>query len=123
MASFFIGLFSVILIILCVFIVLLVLMQRSSSAGGLGAAMGGGAMESSFGPGSANILTRWTIYLSVGFFVLTAALYLAVLAREKPAFEEGPALPEFEVSAQAEDATPVEVNPEEAALAIPGEDE
>lgn len=81
--------------------------------------MGGGAMESAFGPGSANILTRWTIYMAVGFFVLTAGLYLAVLSREKPVFEKGPVLPEFEVPSQSEQATPVEPSPEEESLAIP----
>lgn len=100
MAGFLIGFFSVILIILSIFIVLLVLMQRSSSAGGLGAAMGGGAVESAFGPGSANILTRWTIYASIGFFVLAACLYLAILFRERPTVPQGPLLPEFEAPAQ-----------------------
>jgi preprotein translocase subunit SecG len=122
MASFFIGLFSVILIILCVFIVLLVLMQRSSTAGGMGAAMGGGAMESAFGPGSANILTRWTIYMAVGFFLLATGLYLAVLARENPVFEKGPILPEFEVPAQTQQIPSEEVPSQEDLETIPSEE-
>lgn len=83
MAGFFIGFFTIILILLCLFVVLLVLMQRPSANAGMGASLGGGAAESAFGAESGNVLTRWTIYCTVGFFVLVFGLYLASMSRRE----------------------------------------
>jgi len=67
------------LILLSFFIVLIVLMQRTSS--GVGEALGGGATESAFGAQGGNVLTRWTIYSAVVFFILAFGLYLWCMAR------------------------------------------
>lgn len=96
MASVLLILFLAALIILSFFIVLIVLMQRTSS--GVGEALGGGATESAFGAQSGNVLTRWTIYAAVAFFVLSFGLYLWYMARyeHRRTSNEG-ALPQIEV--------------------------
>lgn len=83
MAGFFIGFFTIILVLLCLFVTLLVLMQRPSANSGMGASLGGGMAESALGVDSGNVLTRWTIYCTVGFFVLTFGLYLAAMSNKE----------------------------------------
>ena len=80
MATFFIALFSVVLVLVCLFVTLLVLMQKPSSNSGMGAALGGGAAEQAFGGEAGNVLTRGTIYAIIAFFVLSFALYLGTLS-------------------------------------------
>jgi preprotein translocase subunit SecG len=75
MISVFIGIGTFVLIIVAVVLVFLVLAQRAKSDGGM-AAMGGGMMESAFGPDSGNVLVRTTIRATVLFFVLSFLLYL-----------------------------------------------
>lgn len=81
MVSFLIGFFSIALILISVFITLIVLMQRPSANSGMGSSLGGGIAESAFGGESANILTRYTIYAVVAFFVITFGLYLGNMSR------------------------------------------
>jgi preprotein translocase subunit SecG len=71
----FIGIGTFVLIIVAVVLSFLVLAQRAKSDGGM-AAMGGGMMESAFGPDSGNVLVRTTIRATVAFFVLSFLLYL-----------------------------------------------
>ena len=47
-----------------IFLVLVVLMQRAKTDGGIGAAMGGGSMESTFGAETNNVLSGATLALS-----------------------------------------------------------
>ena len=75
MISVFIGIGTFVLIIVAVVLIFLVLAQRAKSDSGM-AAMGGGMMESAFGPDSGNVLSRTTIRATVVFFVLSFALYL-----------------------------------------------
>ena len=82
MAGFFIGFFTIILVLLCLFLTLLVLMQRPSANSGMGSSLGGGMAESALGVDSGNVLTRWTIYCTVGFFVLSFGLYLAAMSNK-----------------------------------------
>ena len=49
MSGVLISLFTLILILVSVFLILIILMQKASSSGGMGAAMGGGMAESTFG--------------------------------------------------------------------------
>ena len=75
MISVLISIFTVILIVVAVFLGLVVLAQRAKSDGGM-AAMGGGMMESAFGPDTTNVLSGLTIKATVAFFVLSFLLYL-----------------------------------------------
>ena len=52
---------SVVLIVVAVFLSLVVLAQRAKSDAGLSSGMGGGMMESAFGPDTGNVLSRLTI--------------------------------------------------------------
>lgn len=81
MAGFIIGLFSVILVLISLFVMLIILMQRPSANSGMGSSLGGGIAESAFGGESVNVLTRWTIYCIVGFFVIAFGLYLFYMGR------------------------------------------
>ncbi len=65
---------TIILVLLSLFIVLLILLQRTS--GGMGSALGGGAADQVFGGGSAAVLTKWTVWGILLFFLLSFALYL-----------------------------------------------
>ena len=65
---------TIILVLLSLFLVLLILLQRTS--GGMGSALGGGAADQVFGGGSAAVLTKWTVWGILLFFVVSFALYL-----------------------------------------------
>jgi preprotein translocase subunit SecG len=56
--------------------VLVVLMQRPRSEG-LGAAFGGGMTENLFGAQTTHVLQKFTVWLGVGFFVVTLLLAMA----------------------------------------------
>ena len=77
----FIGLLFLVLFLLCGFVTLIILMQRPSANAGMGAALGGGAAEQAFGGETGNILTRWTVYSIIGFFVVCLILYLLVIGQ------------------------------------------
>ena len=68
-----IGTFALILV--AALLILVVLAQRAKSDGGM-AAMGGGMMESAFGPDTSNVLSKFTIRATIVFFVLSFLLYL-----------------------------------------------
>ncbi len=72
-----IGILTFILVITSLFLVLVVLMQRAKTDGGMGAAMGGGSMESTFGAETSNVLSSATIKAAILFFVVSFGLYLA----------------------------------------------
>jgi len=81
--SLLIGILTVILIFTSIFLVLVVLMQRAKTDGGIGAAMGGGSMESTFGAETGNVLSGATIKAAIVFFVLSFVLYLAHIYQAK----------------------------------------
>ena len=83
MGTYIVGFFTFILLLLSLFIILIVLMQRSSANAGMGGALGASATESAFGVESGNVLNRWTIYATVGFFILCFTLYLGHMAHHK----------------------------------------
>lgn len=76
MGSLFIGIFTVALLVLCAFLVLIILMQRPSANAGMGAALGGGAMESAFGGQTGNVFSKATTWAATAFFILCFCLYL-----------------------------------------------
>ena len=65
----------IILIFVSVIMGLLILMQRSKD-GGVGAALGGGMAEATFGAETTTILSKTTIRFAIIFFVLAFVLYL-----------------------------------------------
>lgn len=81
MLTFFVVVGSIALLFLCAWLILLILMQKPSANAGMGAALGGGAAESAFGGEASNVLTRWTVFGVIGFFVLTLSLSLAQVYR------------------------------------------
>jgi preprotein translocase subunit SecG len=68
----------------CLLLVLAILMQLPRSEG-LGAAFGGGMTDNMFGAQTTNVLSKFTVWLGVGFFVLT--LFLAMAYARRPAAE------------------------------------
>ena len=74
--SILIGIATFILILISIFMVLVVLAQKAKSDGGVGAAMGSGVTEATFGAETGNVLTKATINAAVAFFVLSFLLYL-----------------------------------------------
>ena len=95
-----IAIFTFILIIVSLFMVLLVLMQKAKNDGGMGAALGGGAAEATFGADTGNVLTKATINAAVAFFVLSLLLYLGhIYVRNNAAAEAATALPTIEAPA------------------------
>ena len=74
--SILLGIFTFVLILTSVFLILLVLAQKAKSDGGMGAAMGGGMAEATFGADTGNVLSKATINAAIVFFVLSFALYL-----------------------------------------------
>jgi preprotein translocase subunit SecG len=78
-----IGILTLVLVLTSVFLVFVVLMQRAKSDSGMGAAMGGGSMESTFGAETNNVLSNATIKASIVFFVVSFALYLANIYQTK----------------------------------------
>lgn len=79
MGSLILGVFTLALVIVCVLLVLVILMQRPNANSGMGAALGGGAAESTFGGEAGNVLTRATVKLTVLFFILAAGLYMGYI--------------------------------------------
>jgi len=79
--GFFIGFLTVMLVIVSLLMVLLILMQRPKQEG-LGAAFGGGMMDQAFGPSTTNVLQKGTVYLAIGFFVISMTLAMLVNGRQ-----------------------------------------
>ncbi|MEZ5277373.1 MAG: preprotein translocase subunit SecG [Opitutaceae bacterium] len=77
--SLLLGIFTFILIIVSLFMMLVILMQRSKSDGGLGASLGGGMAESTFGAETNTVLFNATRNAAIAFFVLSFGLYLGHL--------------------------------------------
>lgn len=75
--SILIGIFTFILILVSLFLVLVVLAQKAKNDGGMGAALGGGAAEATFGAETGNVLTKATRNAALVFFILCFGLYLA----------------------------------------------
>jgi protein translocase SecG subunit len=82
MSTFFVIIFSIILILVSLFSVLIILMQRPSEDAGMGAALGSGAVTSIFGGEAGNVLHQWTIISTILFFTLSCLLSMLYMARE-----------------------------------------
>ena len=109
MISVFIGIGTFVLIIVALFLILVVLAQRAKSDSGM-AAMGGGMMESAFGPDTSNVLSRMTIRATIAFFVVSFLLFLGYIhLRSHPSGsrEALPNIPAPAASASAPASAPV----------------
>ena len=92
---------TVVLLLTSFVLILLVLAQKAKSDGGMGAAMGGGMAEATFGADTGNVLSKATINASIVFFVLSFALYLGRIYEGKHAASSGGALPSISVPLSA----------------------
>lgn len=106
-----IGISTFVLILVSVFMVLVVLAQKAKNDGGVGAAMGSGVTEATFGAETGNVLTTATIRAAIAFFLLSFLIYLGHIYQRSHASASGGALPTISVP-----ATPA---PESAAPAQP----
>jgi len=91
--SILLGIATFVLILTSVFLILLVLAQKAKSDGGMGAAMGGGMAEATFGADTGNVLSKATINAAIVFFLLSFALYLGRIYEGKRAASSGGSLP------------------------------
>jgi preprotein translocase subunit SecG len=104
--SILLGILTFILILVSLVLVLIVLMQKSKD-GGMGATLGGGMAEATFGAETGNVLSRSTIYAAILFFVLALALYMGRIYERKHAnAAAGNALPSIAAPAAPKAATP-----------------
>jgi preprotein translocase subunit SecG len=103
---------TMVLILTSIVLILLVLMQKAKSDGGMGAAMGGGMAEATFGAETGNVLSGATIKAAVVFFVLSFGLYLGRIYQGKHASaSSGASLPVIAGSASpAAAAAPLKVS-------------
>lgn len=99
--SILLGIATFVLILTSVILILLVLAQKAKSDGGMGAAMGGGMAEATFGADTGNVLSKATINASIIFFVLSFALYLGRIYEGKHASSSGGSLPTISVPVSA----------------------
>jgi len=122
--SIILGICTFVLILTSVILILLVLAQKAKSDGGMGAAMGGGVAEATFGADTGNVLSKATINASIVFFVLSFALYLGRIYEGKHASASSGALPSISVpvsatKSQTGPAAPIKVDPTPAPAAKP----
>jgi preprotein translocase subunit SecG len=100
------GILTFILILVSLFLVLIVLMQKSKD-GGMGATLGGGMAEATFGAETGNVLSRSTIYAAIIFFVLALTLYMGRIYERKHANASATnALPTIAAPAATKATTP-----------------
>jgi preprotein translocase subunit SecG len=108
------GILTFILILISIFLILVVLAQKAKSDGGMGAAMGGGVAEATFGAETGNVLSKATINAAIAFFVLSCALSIGRIYQRHHAADTGAALP-----AIAAPAAPARISVPQAPQANP----
>lgn len=117
------GILTFVLIVVSLFLILVVLAQKAKSDGGLGAAMGGGMAEATFGADTSNVLSKATINASIAFFILAFAVYLGRIHQQKQGLAHGAALPSITAPATpapaASTPAPAATTPAPAAPAKP----
>jgi len=104
--SILLGIGTFVLILTSLFLILVVLAQKAKSDGGMGAAMGGGMAEATFGADTGNVLSKATINAAIIFFVLSFLLYLGRIYERKHAAQAG-ALPNITAPASRLPAAPL----------------
>ncbi len=111
------AIFTFVLILVSLFLIMVILMQKAKSDGGMGAAMGGGMAEATFGADTGNVLSKATINASIIFFVLGFALYLGSIYHYKHGTKNGAALPT--IAAPLSSLPPLPAPAAPANLAVP----
>jgi preprotein translocase subunit SecG len=91
--SILLGILTFVLILVSLFLTVVILAQKAKSDGGMGAALGGGMAEATFGADTGNVLSKATINASIAFFVLAFALYLCRIHELKHVVNPGTGLP------------------------------
>jgi len=91
--SILLGILTFVLVVVSLFLILVVLMQKAKSDGGMGAAMGGGVAEATFGADTGNVLSKATINASIVFFILAIGLFLGRIYLHTHSVDRGTALP------------------------------
>ncbi|MDR0445396.1 MAG: preprotein translocase subunit SecG [Puniceicoccales bacterium] len=129
MSTFFVIIFSTILILVSLFSVLIILMQRPSEDAGMGATLGSGTVTSIFGGEAGNVLHQWTVVSTILFFTLSCLLSMLYIAREgkKGSVMDFIASPTISSGLSQEEAAREEVtggddNPKEAEIEIKEEE-
>jgi preprotein translocase subunit SecG len=98
--SILLGIGTFVLILVSVFLVLVVLAQKAKSDGGMGAAMGAGMTEATFGAETGNVLSKATINAAIAFFVLSFLLYLGRIYQHSHSVSMTGALPTISAPAK-----------------------
>jgi preprotein translocase subunit SecG len=114
--SILIGIFTFVLLIVSALLILLVLAQKTKD-GGMGAALGGGMTESTFGAETGNVLSKMTINLSIAFFLLSFLLYLGQIHVRKSSAPVTVSLPS--IGAPAAAPAPATPAPADQGLKLP----
>ncbi|HEX3730292.1 MAG TPA: preprotein translocase subunit SecG [Opitutaceae bacterium] len=111
-----------VLILVSLFLILVILMQPAQTDGGMGASMGGGMAEATFGAQTSSVLSKATINASIAFFVLSLGLYLGwIYQMRHAAAKAGNALPTIGAPAQPAlpPLAPIQPKPATAAPVVP----
>jgi preprotein translocase subunit SecG len=87
------GILTFVLILVSLFLMIVILAQKAKSDGGMGAALGGGMAEATFGADTGNVLSKATINAAIAFFVLAFTLYLCRIHQMKHTAAPGAGLP------------------------------
>jgi len=103
-----INLLMVVHVVISLLLILVVLMQRPKQEG-LGAAFGGGVMDSFAGAGTTSFLQKTTVYMGSMFIILSLALAILIGNRNDQRGMEP--TPKPEVSATAAPEIPIPVLP------------
>jgi preprotein translocase subunit SecG len=103
--SILLGIVTFVLILTSIILILLVLAQKAKSDGGMGAAMGGGMAEATFGADTGNVLSKATVNAAIVFFVLSLSLYLGRIYELKHSTATGGALPTITVPMTSKTST------------------
>ncbi len=107
MSGILLSIFTLILILVSIFLVLIILMQKASTSGGMGAALGGGIAESTFGTDTVNVLTKGTIYATIAFFIICLGLYLGYMASIDNMKDNELVLPNLQAENLSEDSVSI----------------
>jgi preprotein translocase subunit SecG len=113
------AILTFILVLVSFFMIVVVLMQKATNDGGMGAALGGGMSESTFGAETDSVLSKATINSAIIFFVLSFALYLGWIYQRKHAAHGGGALPSIAAPASPATGIPAPTVPSTAAAPKP----
>jgi preprotein translocase subunit SecG len=109
--SILLGILTFVLVVISLLLIMVVLMQKAKSDGGMGAAMGGGVAEATFGADTSNVLSKATINFAITFFILAIALFLGRIYLHTHAVDRSGALPTISAPLRAPLTAPAPLAP------------